>query len=103
VSGLKYVFNPFTGELDAVPRPRLFNIVLLGVIDGLNTVFTTPHKFVNQLGSDTLLLYYNGQRLLEVDDYLLSEGGGYGQGYDTVTTLFAPKPGDKLTVDYTKR
>lgn len=99
----KYVLNPFTGELDAVSKPRLYNVGLLGVMNGSNHVFTTPGKFVNQLGGDTLQLLYNGQRLLEVDDYTLSESGGSGTGYDTVTLLFAPKLGDKLTADYTKR
>lgn len=99
----KYVFNPFTGDLDAVNKPRLYGVGLLGVMNGVNRVFMTPGIFVNQLGGDTLQLYYNGQRLLEVDDYTLSESGGSGPGYDTVTLLFAPKPGDKLTADYTKR
>jgi len=45
-------------------------------------------------------VYYNGTRLLWLDDYLLVESGGGGTGYDTVVLAIAPKPGDKVFADY---
>jgi hypothetical protein len=63
-------------------------------------VFTTPDDFVHAPPSSSLKLYYNGQRLLLADDFTLSESGGPGTGFDTVTTLFPPKLGDKLWADY---
>jgi hypothetical protein len=60
----------------------------------------TSEKFVHDPPRLTLALFFNGQRLLLADDFLLSESGGPGSGYDTITTLFAPRVGDKLRGDY---
>jgi len=81
---------------------RVYNVSLLGVKNGVNLVFTTPDDFVNVASGETIQVYYNGQRLLESEDYMISESGGMGSGYDTVTMLVAPKIDDKLTADYTK-
>lgn len=83
------------------PRSRHAGVGLVGAINGVNTVFTTPQPFLN-VGGDTAAIYFNGQRLFEGagNDYLLAESGGPGTGWDTVTVLFVPKPGDRLTADY---
>lgn len=83
---------------------RRYGLAPTGLINGANTVFTTPTQF----DPSTLSLYYNGERMWEGigNDYVVSESGGIGTGYDTITTAFTPKaaPGnpDKLMVDYTE-
>lgn len=84
------------------PRLPRTGVALTGAIDGVNTVFTTPDKFLND-GTTSIFVYLNGVRLeLGVgNDYTLSESGGAGTGYDTVTLPFAPvPPKDKITADY---
>ena len=94
------VFDLLT--LSQLNAARRVGITLLGVINGVNLVYTTPEVFVNT-GGDTIGVFWNGQRLVETEDYALSESGGIGTGYDTVTMLAAPKVGDKLKADYTKK
>ena len=103
----RIVFNPFTGNFDYILRPgdgQVCNEVPSGVIDGANTVFTTASNFVD--GSEKF--YLNGNRLRSGVgcDYLTSESGGLGTGFDTLTLAFAPKgaPGnpDQLLIDYTE-
>ena len=85
----------------SVPRSKLRSAQpLAGSIDGVNTSFSTPEPFVHDPPRLTLVLFYNGQRLFISDDFLISESGGPGTGYDTVQTLFAPRAGDKLWADY---
>lgn len=65
-------------------------------------VFTVPLNFRHG-GVDTEVLSYNGQRLLEGvgNDYVASESGGAGTGYDTITLEFTPRPLSNFRVDYT--
>ena len=85
------------------PRPpaRHVGVALFGAINGSNTTFTTPVDFLNA-GGDTIAVFYNGQRLFAGagNDYLLSESGGPGTGWDTVTVLFVPRLSDRLTADF---
>jgi hypothetical protein len=79
-------------------------VLLLGIKNGVNRVFTTPDIFVNA-GGTTIQIYHNGRRLLQgavgVGDYTLSEGGGPGSGYNTVTIgSFAPATTSTLVADY---
>jgi hypothetical protein len=89
-------------QLSGLAGARVYGVGLLGVKNAVNLVFTTPDDFVNVTGGETIRVLYNGQRLLEIDDYTLSESGGPSTGYDTVTMLVAPRSSDKLTADYTK-
>jgi hypothetical protein len=83
----------------AVPASKFrVGVLVAGAIDGVNMVFTTPDTFKHDPPNTAIQFYYNGQRLLETDDYTVT-GPASLQG-DTVTTLFAPKPGDKLWADY---
>lgn len=83
----------------AVPASKFrFGVLLSGTIDGANLVFTTPDTFRHDPPNMAISVYFNGQRLLETDDYTVS-GPGSGQG-DTVTMLLAPIVGDKLWADY---
>ena len=92
----------------AVSRPRALplakvrtGIVLGGVKDGVNLVFTTPGKF-RRIGGATIAVYWNGLRLREgpTEDYSVSESGGPGTGYDTVTLAVALLVDDNLIADY---
>ena len=102
----RIVFNPFTGNFDYVLRPgegQVCNEVPAGSINGINVVFTTANNFID--GSEKLHL--NGVRLkVGVGcDYLTSESGGLGTGFDTLTLSVAPittSKTDQLLVDYTK-
>ena len=100
-----YVFNPFTGNFDAItdPNSEYVGALLSGVIDSVNLVFTSPSKFLHTVGGVSIKVYMNGQRLLLTDDFTISESGGPLTGYDTITFLIAPRPGDKLFADYMKR
>lgn len=75
-------------------------VIPTGAINGSNRVFVTPSRF--RLG--TLRLHYNGVRYHTPDDFAVSEGGGVGAGYDTLTLAvgLAPRPGDTIVVDYTR-
>lgn len=75
---------------------------LVGAVDGINQAFVVPfgEKFVHTPPGLSIQVYYNGQRLLIVDDYTVSESGGVGTGFDTVTTVVTPKTLDKIYADY---
>lgn len=75
---------------------------LVGPIDGVNTIFTTPslEKFSHNLPFMDISVYYNGSRLKLLDDYLVAESQGSGTGYDTVVMALAPRAGDHLFADY---
>jgi hypothetical protein len=81
---------------------RFFQQGLSGAINGVNTVFTTT-GFFRHGGFDTECVHYNGVRLFEGigNDYVASESGGPGTGYDTITTNFAARTGHVLVIDYT--
>jgi hypothetical protein len=72
---------------------------LIGLQNGLNTVFTTSVKFQH---TATLResLFLNGMRLRHgvASDYIVSESV-LGTGYDTVTLAIAPIGVDWLTID----
>lgn len=76
---------------------RVYNEIPGGTIDGVNATFTTSQAFVS--GSEAV--HYNGSRQRLGDDYAISESGGAGTGFDTVTFLVPPRPDDNLVVDYT--
>lgn len=77
-------------------------VQLVGFIDGSNQTYTTPgnEKFTQNLPFFTPAIYYNGQRLVLIDDYIVVESFGAGTGFDTIVMGFAPKPGDKIIADY---
>jgi len=75
---------------------------LLGVRDGVNHVFhiSGGEKFTHNLPFLTIAIYVNGIRLSLLDDYVISESGGPGTGFDTVTLSQAPYANDHVTADY---
>jgi hypothetical protein len=81
--------------------PRYFQQSLIGLINGSNTTFYTAVPFKHG-GVDTESLFYNGQALDEGsgNDYVVSESGGPGTGYDKIDTAFVPRDGQKLVIDF---
>lgn len=88
----------------AAPPQLKTNVSLVGPVDGTNTVFTTPDKFIHD-GMNNEMVYLRGLRLLEGagNDYVASESGGAGTGYDTLTFSRAPRVDDNVFVDYFSR
>lgn len=86
--------GPSGGKAVAELQSSLVTEDLLGTKDGSNLVFTTPSNFiyVASTGWD-ISVYLNGQKLREgaSRDYTVSESGGIGTGYNTIT-LVAPAP-----------
>ena len=74
--------------------------VLFSPTNGSNVVFTTAEKFRHDPTGISLSLYHNGQRLVLVDDYTVSESGGPGAGFDTITLAFTPLVDDRISGDY---
>ena len=77
------------------------NVVPSGTINGVNAVFTTPTKFIHN-GVNNEMVYLRGKRLRvgATHDYVASESGGLGTGYDTITLNQPPEVGDNLLIDY---
>lgn len=96
------LFIPLEVTLGGGAGARYYQQPLIGPINGSNTVFTTAQNFVHG-GVFTESLYYNGQLLLEGigNDYIASESGGPGSGFDMITTLFVTKTGHRLSLDFT--
>lgn len=81
-SGGRYYNQPMTPTGD----PKVFN-----------TIMPFTH-----LGVGPEQVFYNGQKLEEgaSSDYVASESGGLGSGYDTITLGFTPRPGSNWAVDF---
>jgi hypothetical protein len=64
-------------------------------------IFTTAIPFRHG-GVDGEAVLYNGQRLKEgaSNDYVASESGGAGTGYDTITLTFVPMAGAEWMIDF---
>ena len=78
------------------------NQQLIGVIDGVNNIFTVPNVFL-QTTEYQISVYYNGVRQELSVDYMVAEGGGPGSGYNTVIFNNPPDPGSSssyVTADY---
>lgn len=86
---------------EGVPSSLRVGVALLGTVDGVNKVFSAPDDFVHD-GVKNERVYLRGLRQLEGvgSDYVVSESGGPGTGYDTITFTDAPEVGDVLTADY---
>lgn len=77
---------------------------LVGIKNGANPDFAVPggEKFI-QVGENVIRVYRNGlrQNFGADSDYTVSESGGVGTGYDTITfTGPAPLDYEELRADY---
>lgn len=79
---------------------------LVGATNGANITFVLPNgdKAINQEPGAKIKVAYNGQRLHEggANDFIVSESGGVGTGFDTVFLSFSPLSGDLISADYIK-
>jgi hypothetical protein len=86
-------------------------IALVGPKDGTNRIFrTTPDYFVHDplISGKDIEVWHNGRRLIYTatpdpgqGDFVVSESGGVGTGFDTITLLtFAPVGRSSLVADY---
>ena len=73
---------------------------LIGDLDGTNTVFSTPRLFLHTANYRESVYLRGLRRLDGGNDYVATESGGPGTGYDTIVFLKAPRPGDNLLIDY---
>ena len=91
--GLLEEFNPSESER--------FGIPLTGAYNGVNRDFTIPELILSD-ASASLRVYLNGQRLLHGvgNDYVVTESGGAGTGYDTVIVAVPPQSYESLIADY---
>lgn len=64
-------------------------------------VFTATIDFIHN-GVVDEAVFYNGQSLLEGsgNDYVASESGGIGTGYDTITLEFIPRAASNWWIDF---
>lgn len=78
---------------------RVYQQVLIPTVDP--KVFTSLLTFIHG-GTDTEVVEYNGQRLLAGvgNDYTVSESGGPGSGYDTITLEFTPATVSNMLIDF---
>lgn len=77
-----------------------WQVDLVGAKNGVNMTYTAPENFLEE----TIRVYLNGvrQRRGVGCDFIVSESGGVGTGFDTVEFQFvSPVAGDNLFADYT--
>lgn len=79
-------------------------VVLSGVQNGVNLIFTIPDKAIHDPPKLQLKVYRNGvlQHPGIGNDYVASESGGAGTGFDTITLAAgtAPIANEKLWANY---
>lgn len=73
-----------------------------GAVDGVNDTYTTADPFCHNPTDETINVFRNGVLQTQGDDYTVSESGGPGTGFDTITFAVGciPKTGEVLRVDY---
>jgi hypothetical protein len=82
-------------------------IALTGIANGANRVFFLPAPDKALIGTFEdnefdLEVFHNGRRLIRNIDYIASESGGIGTGFDTVEIIaFVPSKKSKLVANYT--
>lgn len=83
---------------------RREDIQLIGNVNGINTIYTIPDGIFLYNSKYTIIAYLNGVKQALSDDYFISESGGPGTGYDTITFIVPPSPLplpiDVVTADY---
>ena len=87
---------------DALHLSQLrFSIELTGAKDGFNQVYATPEPFMTEPIAIMIRVFLNGQRLTYEHDFLISESGGPGTGYDRIVLIDTrPLSFDELRADY---
>jgi hypothetical protein len=91
------------GGSTTVPFMFKQGMELVGVIDGVNRLFTTTEIFINGTWGSNIFkieIIHNGRSLVEGFDYILAEGGGVGTGYNTIMLKFTPSDRSVIRADY---
>ena len=102
VNGLETTATP-TSDL---PYGFRNNIALVGPKNDANRIFKVPmpDKFIQGVYGDNqfnIQIQHNGQGLVYLCDYLVSESGGVGTGYDTIEFIsFTPNVKSNLIANY---
>ena len=78
-------------SLDYINNEKIVNDTLLGVINGVNNIFTINNSII----PDTEELFVNGIKLLKPNDYVISGV--------TITLGFSPNINENLTINYIKQ
>jgi len=103
-SGITDGIDASGGNLVDIPFTFKQGQELIGVQDGANPIFTTPDNFIQGMFGNNefrILIRHNGRVLQEGTDYIVSESGGVGTGYDTVIfKCTLPDAEDEIVVDY---
>jgi hypothetical protein len=77
---------------------ELQDITLVGVVNGINTLFSIPSgTFIYSPPSYKIVVYWNGVKQVFNDDYIL---GPHSNGYSSVILTIPPQVGDVITADY---
>lgn len=83
---------------------RKDDVLLNGVVNNVNTIFTIPSGKWIQNATYKIIVYLNGVKQAYLDDFLIAESGGVGTGFDTVIFTVPPSnvlsPPDVVTADY---
>lgn len=92
--------------MDVIGEPgtsggRYFNQPLIPTVDPQIYNTEIPFQHVSS-GVNNESVRYNGQGLIEGSDhdYVVSESGGVGTGYDTITLKQIPRPGSNWSIDF---
>lgn len=96
VNGLQISYN----QMNVIEQQ---DIQLIGVVNGVNTTYTIPDGIWIQSLPYKIIVYKNGVKQVLGDDYFISESGGPGTGYNTITFTVPPSPAppaDVMTADY---
>lgn len=92
------------GGVSIIPFVFKQNIPLIGTLDGVNRIFTTPDKFIQGTFDGnifSIMVFHNGQELVPNIDFTISESGGIGTGNDTITFIsFIPTSNSILVAAY---
>jgi hypothetical protein len=83
---------------------RKEDIILNGIVDDANLIFTIPSGTFIQDSLHKIIVYKNGVKQAIGDDFIIFEGGGPGTGYTGIIFTVAPsivtQPNDLITADY---
>lgn len=81
-------------------------VELVGVKNGANRTYTVPapDKFLDGVLEEnefSINVFHNGNRRIKNVDFIISESGGSGTGFDTVEFIsFTPSPKSKIIANY---
>jgi len=99
--GVDFGTTVSTSQLSYIKKE---DVQLVGVVDGVNNIFTIPFGTFVQDADHKIIVYKNGVKQMFLDDYFIFEGGGPGTGYTGIIMVTppstTPSPVDVITADY---